>query len=303
MKIVMLSGGVGGARFARGLAAVPGVELTVVVNVADDDWIYGVAVSPDVDTVVYTLAGVEGPHGWGRADESWNVMEELGRFPIDASFRLGDRDLALCLFRTHRLREGSHLSEVTDEIRRLFGIQAQVLPVTDDPIRTRLRPSGSEAWLDFQTYFVRRRHTDPVEEVRFEGATEAEALPAVLEAIAAAEAVVVGPSNPILSVHPILAVPGVEAAVAAKARVLAVSPLRMGRSFKGPAAELLVGLGYPPGNRGVVAAYRGLLTDLVVDEADRKEDPGPVRVWASDIDVSTPERARRLAEEVVAWLK
>ncbi|MDX1449585.1 MAG: 2-phospho-L-lactate transferase CofD family protein, partial [Acidimicrobiia bacterium] len=220
MRITALSGGVGGARLLRGLAAIDDLDVTAVVNVGDDDRIYGLHVSPDLDTVVYTLAGVHSDErGWGRSDESWVVMDELVRFPLDSAFRLGDRDLALNLYRTTRLAENAGLTQVTAEISKAFGIGVTVLPVTDDEVRTRLKVDG--IWIDFQDYFVRRRHAVPVEDVRFDGADEARPTPGVLEALERADAIVIGPSNPILSIWPILAVPGVRDAMEDK-RVLAV---------------------------------------------------------------------------------
>jgi len=300
MRVVLLSGGVGGARLARGFPAVVDVDATVVVNVGDDDSIYGLWVSADLDTVVHTLAGVEGPQGWGRADETWNVMDALAAFPVDTSFRLGDTDLATNLFRTDRLAAGVPLSEITAGICATLGVDTKVLPATDDRVATRVRTDGGE-WLDFQTYFVRRRHRDQVSEVIYQGAESAQPAPGVLQALETADAVIIGPSNPPLSVLPILAVPGIREAVASAAHVVGVSPLIGGAAVKGPAAELLASLGYPPGNRGVLAAYEGLVTDMVVHYSDR-EDLG-VNVLATDIMIPDAAAASRLAEEIVSWLR
>lgn len=299
MRIVLLSGGVGGARLARGFPAVVDVDTTVVVNVGDDDSIYGLWVSADLDTVVYTLAGLEGPQGWGRADETWNVMDTLATFPIDSSFRLGDTDLATNLFRTDRLASGVPLSEITSGICATLGVDTTVLPATDDRVATRVRTDTGE-WLDFQTYFVRRRHRDQVSEVIYQGAESAQPAPGVLQALETADAVILGPSNPPLSILPILAVPGIREAVASAAHVVAVSPLIDGAAVKGPAAELLASLGYPPGNRGVLDAYEGLVTDMVVHHTDR-EDLG-VNVLATDIMIPSASEAARLAGEIVSWL-
>ena len=300
MRITALSGGVGGARLLRGLAAIDDLDVTAVVNVGDDDRIYGLHVSPDLDTVVYTLAGVHSDErGWGRSDESWVVMDELVRFPLDSAFRLGDRDLALNLYRTTRLAENAGLTQVTAEISKAFGIGVTVLPVTDDEVRTRLKVDG--IWIDFQDYFVRRRHAVPVEDVRFDGADEARPTPGVLEALERADAIVIGPSNPILSIWPILAVPGVRDAMEDK-QVLAVSPLIGGRAVKGPLAELLPAFGYGTDTAGVVATYAGLVTDIVVDRSD---DPGPipdVTVHVADTLITETAAARRLASQIVAWL-
>ncbi|MFP4073566.1 MAG: 2-phospho-L-lactate transferase CofD family protein, partial [Actinomycetota bacterium] len=200
MKVVELSGGVGGARMARGLAAVPEVDLTVIVNVGDDASNHGLHISPDLDTVVYTLAGVEGPRGWGRADDTFTLNNELGRFGVDNTFQLGDRDLALKLFRTNELANGARLSDVTARIARAFDVSPTVLPATDEPLRTMVRTA--DGWLTFQEYFVKRGHRDEVVELRFDGAEDAAPAPGVLEAIRDADMVIIGPSNPLLSIWP-----------------------------------------------------------------------------------------------------
>ncbi|HSM43881.1 MAG TPA: 2-phospho-L-lactate transferase CofD family protein, partial [Acidimicrobiia bacterium] len=187
---------------ARGLAALPEVELTVVVNVGDDAHNHGLRVSPDLDTVVYTLAGVEGSLGWGRAADTFALNDELGRFGVDNTFQLGDRDLALKLFRTNEMSRGAPLSEVTDRVARSFEIDARVVPATDDPTRTMVRLA--EGWVGFQEYFVARRHRDDVLELRFDGADSARPAPGVLNSIARADRVIIGPSNPPLSIWPIL---------------------------------------------------------------------------------------------------
>lgn len=300
MRITALSGGVGGARLLRGLAALEDLDLTAVVNVADDDRIYGLHVSPDIDTVTYTLAGVHSDErGWGRTDETWKVMEEMGRFPLDSSFRIGDLDLALNLYRTTRLAEGATLTQVTAEITKAFGIGVPVLPVTDDPVRTRLEVDGT--WIDFQDYFVRRRHAVPVSGVRFDGATEARPSPAVVQAFERADVIVIGPSNPILSVWPMLAIPGVREAIGAK-RVLAVSPLIRGRAVKGPLADLLPVFGYSTDTAGVIASYDGLLTDIVVDPSDVPGEVAGLTTHTADTLIVQADAARRLAGEIIAWL-
>lgn len=300
MRITALSGGVGGARLLRGLATIEDLDLTAVVNTADDDRIYGLCVSPDLDTVTYTLAGVHSDErGWGRTDETWTVMDELGRFPLDSSFRLGDRDLALNLYRTTRLAEGATLTQITGEITKAFGVGVSVLPATDDLIRTRLQVDGT--WIDFQDYFVRRRHAVQVTGVRFDGADTARPSPAVIEACERADAVVIGPSNPILSIWPILAIPGIREAIAGK-RVLAVSPLIGGRAIKGPLADLLPMFGYSTDTRGIVNAYDGLLTDIVIDRTDRAGDLADVTVHTSQTLIVEEVHARRLATEIVSWL-
>lgn len=299
MKIVELSGGVGGARLGRGLAALPDVELTIVVNVGDDAETHGLYISPDLDTVVYTLAGVEGPHGWGRAGDTFNFNDELARFGVDNRFQLGDRDVALKLFRTRQL-ETEALSKVTQSIARSFGVRAEILPATDDRLRTMVRIESG--WVTFQEYFVERGHRDEVLELRFEGAEEATPAPLVIETIEQADLIVIGPSNPPLSIWPILSVPGVRDAISRHASVTAVSPLIGGVALKGPADRVMVSLGLPAGNPGVAAAYDGLLTRLIIDRSDFGLI-GPIpglQVIPTDTLITDPDEARRLAAFLVA---
>jgi LPPG:FO 2-phospho-L-lactate transferase len=300
--VTLLSGGVGGARLARGLAAVlPAADLTVVVNVGDDEDFYGLHVSPDLDTVAYTLAGREGPQGWGVAGDTFAVMDRLAALGVDTRFRVGDTDLATNLLRTAALRSGERLSAVTARLTAALGIGCRLLPATDDPVPTQVRTGGGE-WLAFQDYFVLRGQRDEVAEIRFGGAAAARPAPGVLEALATAARVVIAPSNPPLSIWPILAVPGIREAVSA-ARVIAVSPLFGGKALKGPADRVMAALGLPPGNAGVLAAYQGLLTDLVVDSADSADAEslgGAVRLHAADTRIAAPEAAARFARWLVA---
>lgn len=284
---------------ARGLAAVSDVDLTVVVNVGDDASNHGLHISPDLDTVTYTLAGVEGPQGWGRADDTFTLNDELGRFGVDNTFQLGDRDLALKLFRTNELANGAKLSEVTGAIARAFDVSPNVLPATDDPLRTMVRTA--DGWLTFQEYFVKRRHRDEVVEVRFEGAEDATPAPGVLEAIRDADRLIIGPSNPPLSIWPILAIEEVRSAVAAHPSVTAISPLIGGKTVRGPADRVMASLGLPPGNRGVAAAYEGLAHRLVIDTSDRDDasSMGDIDVHVTPTLIKEPEAATRLATELV----
>jgi len=301
-RVVVLSGGVGGARMARGFARILGSDdLTVVVNVGDDAEIYGVHVAADLDTVLYTLAGREGPEGWGVRDDSFETMAALHRLGIDATFRLGDSDLALCLWRTAQLRSGRPLSAVTAELAGRLGVTHVLVPATDDMLRTEIRVMGGE-WLQFQEYFVIRGHRDEVTGVRFQGADAALPAPGVVDAISAASVVVVAPSNPPLSIWPILAVPAIRAAVAAHPQVVAVSPLIAGKALKGPAAQVMRDLGLPPGNAGVLSAYDGLLRRLVVDVADEPDIGhlgGTVELLAAGTRISNPDAAARLAAEIL----
>ncbi|HVT41403.1 MAG TPA: 2-phospho-L-lactate transferase [Acidimicrobiales bacterium] len=275
--LVALCGGVGAARMLSGLVRVVRPdEITAIVNVGDDMVLHGLHISPDIDTITYTLAGMDNKEtGWGVADESWRVMEELGRLGGEDWFSLGDRDLATHLFRTGRLRAGAPLSVVTEELCRRRGVSVRLLPVTDDPVRTRLElaeatalgPAGTE--VAFQDYFVRLRHGVSVDRVRFEGADAARPAPGVLDALAGADTVVVCPSNPIVSVGPLLAVPGiVEALTPRRADIIAVSPIVAGAALKGPADRLMAELGTEPSVVGVARLYAPWVGTLVVDEAD-----------------------------------
>ncbi len=298
--VTLLSGGVGGARMARGLAAVPGVhDLTILVNVGDDEEIYGLHVSPDLDTVMYTLAGIEGPHGWGIGGDSFTIMDQMATLGADTTFRIGDNDLATNMVRTAALRSGEALSAVTARIALARGVGCALLPVTDDRLRTTIDTTGGEH-LSFQDYFVLRGHRDEVAAVGYEGAADADPAPGVIEAIESADLVVIAPSNPPLSIWPILAVPGIREAVTGT-RVAAVSPLFGGKALKGPADRVMATLGLPVGNAGVLAAYEGLLDLLVVDTGDTGDEvlqTPDTRVVATDTRIIDPGAAARFA----AWL-
>ena len=279
-----LAGGVGAARMLRGLADVlPPRDITAVVNTGDDVLVHGLHVSPDLDTVTYSLAdAVEWERGWGVDPETWAVMDALDRFgavaPPDSQagktwFRLGDRDLATHLYRTQRLAEQATLSEVTEEIARGWGVGVRLLPMSDDRVETRLTLVGPEPGtsveVGFQDYFVRRRHAVPVEAVRFVGADEAEPAPGVLDAIASADRLVVCPSNPVVSIAPVLAVPGMAGALSARREdVVAVSPIVAGTALRGPADRLMTELGHEASVVGVARLYAPVAATLVVDEAD-----------------------------------
>lgn len=292
-SIAVLAGGVGGARLARALAG-SFSALTVIVNVGDDEEVYGLSVSPDLDTVCYTLAGIEGPDGWGIAGDTFEVMAQLAAIGTDTTFRIGDRDMATNLYRTRRLSEGAPLSKVTQEITASLDIEPTVLPATDDNVPTRIR-SGAR-WLSFQEYFVLRRHSDPVDEVEYSGAAAAYPAPGVVEAIRRADAVVIAPSNPVLSVLPILSIPAIHEAVGGNRRVVAISPLFGGKALKGPAADILASLGYRPGNQGIADIYGGLITDLVIDAADaHAELVTGARVHAANTRLSQPEQRMQFA--------
>lgn len=270
--IVALAGGVGAARFLDGLArVVPPEELFIIGNTGDDVEMYGLHVSPDLDTVVYTLAGLANPvHGWGLRDDTFHSLEGLRDLGAEAWFQLGDRDLATHIYRTQRLRSGDTLSAVTGEIARRLGVRSVVRPMSDDKVRTFVRtPRGS---LEFQTYFVRRRARDRVIGVDFRGAARARPAPDVLEAIRGATAIIFCPSNPIISIGPILAVPGIRGALERRrCPALAISPIVGGRALKGPAARMMHGMRMKVSAGGVAELYRGLVDVFVIDRVDRQQ--------------------------------
>ena len=273
-RIVALAGGVGAARFLAGLVRVIAPQkLFVIGNTGDDAEIHGLEISPDLDTVVYTLAGLADPvRGWGLEGDTFRCLQALGRLGAETWFQLGDRDLATHLYRTERLRQGATLTEVTGEIAGALGVRARVVPMSDQPVRTRVETRRGS--LDFQTYFVRRRARDAVLSVRLAGVEEARPAPGVLEAVAEARAVVVCPSNPILSIGPILAVPGIREALRnTRAPVAAISPIVGGRALKGPAARMMRSMGLRPSALQVAELYRDFLDVFVLDRLDESLAP------------------------------
>jgi LPPG:FO 2-phospho-L-lactate transferase len=296
VKVAVLSGGVGGARFLRGLVdAVDPAGVTAIVNVGDDLEVLGLSVSPDLDSVVYALADLgDEERGWGRAEETWNALGTVETVGGEAWFRLGDRDLGLHLVRTQALRTGRPLSAVTAQLTAALGLETTILPATDDRLRTWLdTPNGS---FDFQHWFVARAHRDPVDRVRFENASEARPAPGVLEALHDADLILIAPSNPYVSIAPILAVARIRSALERR-RVpcVAVSPLIGGKAVKGPAAGMLARLegGTTPAH--VARCYPGLIDALVIDESDAREDVG-VRTIVTKTLMRDPASRRALAE-------
>jgi len=301
--IIALSGGVGGAKLALGLSRImPQENLLVVVNTGDDFEHLGLSISPDIDTVAYTLAGLANRGmGWGRHDETWSFMETMETLGGETWFRLGDRDVALHVERTRRLRGGETLSAVTADLCKRMGVGPRVVPMTDDPVRTRLLTELG--WLDFQEYFVRRRCEPVVSELQFQGAAAAKPHPAFIAALAgeSLEAVVICPSNPFISVEPILAVPGVrEALMACKAPIIAVSPIIAGRAVKGPTAKMMTELGLAPSAGTVAQRYAALLDGYVIDHADMSEVVSiDARVTLAQTLMTTMEDREALARIVV----
>lgn len=304
-RIVALCGGIGGAKLVLGLSRiVPGGNLLVAVNTGDDFEHLGLHVSPDIDTVCYTLAGLANPEvGWGRADESWNFMATLEDLGGETWFRLGDRDLALHVQRTRRLAAGESLGEITADIAERLGISAAIVPMSDDPVRTMVETD--EGLLPFQRYFVERRCAPRIRSVRFEGAEAAAARPELLAALSAPDlaGVVICPSNPYLSVDPILAVPGLRPALAAcPAPVVAVSPIVGGAAVKGPTAKIMRELGISVSPRAIARHYDGVICGFVLDERDRETESGiGVPVAVEQTVMTVLEDKVRLAEAVLAF--
>jgi LPPG:FO 2-phospho-L-lactate transferase len=302
--IVVLSGGVGAARLLRALRRVtPSERTTAVVNVGDDLELHGLVICPDLDTVTYTLAGLNNETlGWGLNGESWRVMSELEALGGESWFRLGDRDLATHLYRTQRLHEGATKALVTQELTHHFGVTERLLPVTNDSLRTRFITDEGE--LSFQEYFVAHHHDVVVRDVVFAGAPDCRPTPGVLDAIASAERVVIAPSNPLISIEPILRVPGVRDAIAQRRDdVVAVSPIIAGAALKGPADRLLRELGHEATALGVANYYRDLVGTFVIDEADDALAPA-IRSLDMDVRVTTTvmadvRHATQLAKEVI----
>ena len=291
--VVVLAGGSGGARLARGMLDVVGAqELAVVVNTGDDVEIYGVHVSPDPDLVTWWLADLIDERGWGIAGDSWEVMSALEAAGRPSWFRLGDRDLAMCLLRTELLRAGERLTTAQAEVARAAGVEARVLPMSDDPVRTRLKLGGR--WHPFQEFMISEggRGGGEIEGVELDGVDDARPTPEVLDAIAAADAIVIGPSNPVISIGPILAVPGIRDAIAtADAPVVAVSPFVSGRALKGPTEDFCRYAGLPLGTACAIEAYAGLVDGVVADEPTDRSVP----VHLTDTLMDTDAARRRLA--------
>ena len=288
MQLVALAGGTGAAKLLRGLSRlVPPRDLTIVVNTGDDTELWGLHISPDLDTVCYTLAGViDATRGWGLADETFQALGQMARFGEPSWFSLGDRDLATHLHRTRLLREGRTLSDATAAIGAALGVKSRILPMSDQPVRTRVL--GPDGWLDFQEYFVREKAQVEVRDVAYDGSSAANAAAGVLEAIAGARAVIVCPSNPVTSIGPILAVPGiVDALTRSAATIIAVSPIVGGNAVSGPAGRLMASRRLPVSAAGVARLYAPWLDVLILDERDRQEIPEVLQLGVSPVTAQT----------------
>lgn len=314
MTVTVLAGGVGAARLLRGMVrAVPPTDVTAVVNTGDDTVLHGLSISPDIDTITYTLAeAIDPERGWGLAGETWRAMEALARY-VDVRpegstaaptwFNLGDQDLATHFYRTARLAEGANLTTVTAEIARAWELALTLLPMTDDPFRTRITLADGGDEISFQDYFVRLRHGVEISGVRFEH--EAHPTPAVMAAIAGADAVVVAPSNPLVSIGPIRSLPGIDGALAARRdTVVAVSPIVGGAALKGPADRMLAELGLEASVVGVARHYAPIADVLVIDTVDAEHAPAVeaagMRCVVAPSIMSSPERAEALARVCLA---
>ena len=305
MNITVLAGGVGAARFLEGVVQVlPPEDVTVISNVGDDEDFFGLRVSPDIDIVIYTLAGaVDAEKGWGLTGETFHALDALRRFGYEAWFNLGDGDLATLVHRTKMLREGATLSAATRSIAEAFGLRLNILPVSDDRIRTMVQTDAGE--LSFQEYFVKRRTEDDVRGIRFDGIDAARPAPGVIDAIRAADAVLIAPSNPVVSIGPLLGVAGVRDALCeTTARVVGVSPIIGGKTIKGPADRMMATLGMTPTATGVAEAYADFLDVLVIDEEDRDLAPAVeaagVRAVVAQTIMRGPAEKRSLAEVTLA---
>ena len=306
MKVLALAGGVGGAKLAAGLeAALPPGDLSVVVNTADDFDLWGLRSCPDLDTVMYTLAGIANPEtGWGIAGESFGALEMLAGYGEDTWFKLGDRDLATHVLRTTKLRSGEPLTRVTADLSGALGVESAMLPMCDEPVATVLdTPDGP---LEFQEYFVRRRQRDEVLGMRLQGVGNARPTEAVLRALAGADLVVLCPSNPVVSIGPILAVPGMREALASSSvPKIAVSPIVGGRALKGPADRMLASLGHEVSTVGVSRMYEGLVSGMVIDGVDEGERLGiealGMRVLVTAVIMRDEPDRVRLAREVLGF--
>jgi LPPG:FO 2-phospho-L-lactate transferase len=300
---------VGAAKFLRGLVQrVDPRQVTVVVNTGDDEHFYGLHVSPDVDTVIYTLAGlINREHGWGLEGESFNALDALGRLYGKPWFNLGDRDFATHLYRTERLHTGARLSDVTTELAQRFGVKSRILPMSDDRVRTFVKLKGRPA-IPFQEYFVRGRARGAVEAIELRGAEKSKPTGEVFDAIKHAAAIVIAPSNPFVSIGPILALAGMRKALsAARNRVAAISPIVGGKTIKGPADKMMRGLGHEVSPLGIARLYRDIAALMVIDVADHRYLE-PIRALgmnaiATDTVMTTPDHAARLADVVTRALE
>lgn len=299
-SIVALAGGVGGAKLSEGLQQLLGESLTVIGNVADDDTFWGLHVSPDLDTVTYWLAGVnDAERGWGLQDETWHNYDTLERIGSNPWFRIGDRDLATHLTRHHLLQQGKNLTTVTAQLAKGWGVRARILPVTNEPLRTRL--DTNQGSLAFQEYFVKHRHQPTVHAIHFEGAAQARLTPEVEAALTSASAIILCPSNPFVSIEPLLAVEPLRTYLRELSTpIVAVSPIVAGEAIKGPAADMFRAFGVAPSATAVATRYADFLDGFILDSQDAAEQSAiealGVRVAVTDTLMQNSEGRKRVAQ-------
>jgi len=301
MRVALLAGGTGGAKLAAGLQELVGPDLSVIANTADDTRIHGLYVSPDPDLVTYWLAGeIDEERGWGIRDDTFVVNERLERLGAPGWFQLSDRDLATCLYRTHFMAEGGTLTAAQAQIARSLGATARVLPIAEERVATRvLTPAG---WRGLQEFLIVDRSEPEIEAVEVQGIADASPTPEVLEALAAAEAIVIGPSNPVISIGPILSVPGLREAMSSSgAPIVAVSPFVAGRVVKGPTEKFMAAVRRPSSAAGVASLYEGLISAMVVDADDPDEGPEGVQVLSCPTLMEGADGRRELAERVLEF--
>jgi LPPG:FO 2-phospho-L-lactate transferase len=303
VRVALLAGGTGGAKLAAGMQELVGADLAVIANTADDTRIHGLYVSPDPDLITYWLAGaIDEERGWGIRDDTFVVHERLERLGSPGWFQLSDRDLATCIYRTHFMAEGGSLTAAQGQIARALGVVAKVLPMAEEPVYTRVQtPAG---WRGLQEFLIVDGAAPPIEAVEVQGLHDARPTPEVLEALAAAEAIVIGPSNPVISIGPILAVQGMRDAMAASGvPVVAVSPFVGGRAVKGPTEKFMAALGRPSTAAGVASLYEGVIQAMVVDADDPDACPDDVQVFSCPTLMDGPEGRREVAEQVLEFVE
>jgi LPPG:FO 2-phospho-L-lactate transferase len=303
VSVVVLAGGTGGAKLAQGMQQIAGAELSVIANTGDDIELLGVHVSPDPDLITYWLAGaIDEQRGWGLHDDSFVVFEQLAKLGAPSWFALSDRDLATCLYRRQFLEDGGRPTDAQEQIRHAFGVEASVLPMCDEPVRTRVRTS--EGWRPLQEFLIVDAAKPVVEAVEVTGIEDAHPTAEVLEALAGAEAIIIGPSNPVISIGPILAVPGMRDAMrAARAPVVAVSPFVAGHAVKGPTEAFMAAAGAPVSASGVAGLYQGLLDGLVVDPGDPDPPPDQPTTLVCETLMDTAETRVELAERTLEFAR
>jgi LPPG:FO 2-phospho-L-lactate transferase len=303
MRVALFAGGTGGAKLAAGMQDLIGSDLAVIANTADDTWVHGLHVSPDPDLVTYWLAGeIDEDRGWGIRDDSFTVHERLERLGAPGWFQLSDRDLATCLYRTHFRAEGGSLTAAQGQIARALGVRAEVLPMCEEAVQTRVLTPGG--WVDLQEYLIVERSEPPVERIEAQGLDRAAPTKEVREALAGAETIVIGPSNPVISIGPILSVPGMREAIAAPGvPVVAVSPFVAGRAVKGPTEKFMAAIGRPATAAGTASLYVGVIQAMVVDADD--PDPGPedLRLLSCPTLMEGEDGRRGLAERVLDFAR